>query len=69
MNGKNKDDRFASPESVAIRLNPIALIKAKIVYNFGQYEYNKVKVCFDKSLELLYLSGLSLLSQLVDAFN
>ena len=52
MHGKNKDDRIASPERVAIQLKPIALRKAKIVYNFGLYECNKVKTCFGNSGEL-----------------
>ena len=34
---------FFSPECIPIQLNPIALRKAKIAYNFGLSECNRVK--------------------------
>ena len=36
-------DRLASPESIPVHLNRIALRKAKIAYNFGLSECNIVK--------------------------
>ena len=40
---KKENDRISSTESSLIRHNPIALRKAKIVYNFGFSECNRVK--------------------------
>ena len=34
-----------------ILLNPIALRKAKIAYNFGLSEYNRVKICQESNLQ------------------
>ena len=36
--------RLSAPESAPIHHNPIALRKAKIVYNFGLSECNSVKI-------------------------
>ena len=44
--GKNGNSRVASPETVSLclhKINPTALRKAKIVYNFGLSECNRVK--------------------------
>ena len=41
--GKTANVNVASPEKVPIYLNTIALIKAKLVYNFGLSECNRVK--------------------------
>ena len=41
--GKNKTGKVASSESLTSHLNPIALRKAKIAYNFGLSECNRVK--------------------------
>ena len=38
-----QNGRIASIESMHIHFNPIALRKAKIVYNFGLSECNRVK--------------------------
>ena len=38
---------------VSTPVNPIALIKAKIVYNFGPSECNRVKVSKDKVIIFL----------------
>ena len=40
--GKTANVRVASPEKVPIYINTIALRKAKIVYNFGLSECNRV---------------------------
>ena len=40
--GKEENAKVASPESVPIHLNPVALRKAKIIYNFGLTECNRI---------------------------
>ena len=44
--GKNNNDRAAFTVSISIHLNPSAFRKAKIIYNFGLSECNRVKSSF-----------------------
>ena len=55
--GKNVNGRVASPESVPIHLNPIALRKAKIVYNFGLSESNRVQTAFCQCIAIKNLQN------------
>ena len=50
--GKTENNRIASPAIVLVDSNPIALRKAKIVYNFGLSECNRVN-CSIFSLQVI----------------